>query len=108
MVNWHSAQYVVSLVTSVVNIVVPHALLGICTVYVVSLLQSAYEPFANLCKIHSFILVCGCSLKKKMFLSRKLLGLWGALEAIIFIWACRTNLAEKDDEARFLILTFYL
>ena len=43
-----------------------------------------------------------------MFLSRKLLGLWGALEAIIFIWACRTNLAEKDDEAGFLIFTFYL
>ena len=43
-----------------------------------------------------------------MFLSRKLLGLWGALEAITFIWACRTNLAEKDDEAKFLILTFYL
>ena len=43
-----------------------------------------------------------------MYLSRKLLGLWGALEAIIFIWACRTNLAEKDDEAGFLILAFYL
>ena len=40
--------------------------------------------------------------------SRKLLGLWGALEAITFIWACRTNLAEKDDEAGFLILAFYL
>ena len=43
-----------------------------------------------------------------MYLSRKLLGLWGALEAIIFIWACRTNLVEKDDEAGFLILAFYL
>ncbi len=38
--------------------------------------------------------------------SRKVLGLWGALEAIIFIWACRTNLAEKDDEAGILILAF--
>ena len=28
-------------------LVVPHALLGICTVYMVSLLQSAYKPFAN-------------------------------------------------------------
>ena len=43
-----------------------------------------------------------------MFLSRKLLGLWGALEAIIFIWACRTNLAEKDDEAGFLIFALFL
>ena len=36
MVNWHSVYYVVSLVISVVNIVVPHALLGIYTVYMVS------------------------------------------------------------------------
>ena len=43
-----------------------------------------------------------------MFWSRKLLGLRGALEAITFIWACRTNLAEKDDEAGFLILAFCL
>ena len=66
MVNWHSVWYVVLLVTSVVNIVVPHALLGIYTVYMVSLLQSAYKPLLtgnyNVCKIHSFILVCGCSL----------------------------------------------
>ena len=33
------------------------------------------------------------------------MGFWGALEAI---WVCRTNLAEKDVEARFLILAFYL
>ena len=31
MLNWPSVLYVVSLVTSVVKIVVPHALLGICT-----------------------------------------------------------------------------
>ena len=36
MLNWHSMLYVVLLVTSVVNIAVPHAPLGICTAYMVS------------------------------------------------------------------------
>ena len=61
MLNWYS---VVSLVTSVVNIVVPHALLGICAVYMVSNLHISLLLTGNynVCKIHSFILVCGCSL----------------------------------------------
>ena len=41
-------------------------------------------------------------------ITNKLLGLWEALEAIIFICVCRTNLAEKDDEAGLLILALYL
>ena len=67
MLNWHSMLYVVSLVTSVVNIVVPHVLLGICTVYMDSNLHISLLLTGNynVCKIHSFILVCGCSLKKK-------------------------------------------
>ena len=36
------------------------------------------------------------------------MGLWGALEAINFIWAYRINLAEKNDEVGFLIFTLYL
>ena len=51
----------------------------------------------------SVSVACCKQSRKKMFLNRKLLGLWGVLEAIIFIWVCRTNLVEKDDEALFLL-----
>ncbi len=44
-----------------------------------------------------FLLSVHVSLKKV----EKIIGGLGALEAIIFIWACRTKLAEKDDEAGF-------
>ena len=76
----------VSLVTSVVNIVVPHAAhfwvfaLYTWLVYynlhnIISLLLTGNY---NVCKIHSFILVCGCNLKKTKKKSNIIVGALGS------------------------------
>ena len=88
----------VSLVTLVVNIVVPHAFwvfalytwLAYYNLHISLLLTSNY----NACQIHSFILVCGCSLKKKQNLIR---GAFGSTWGHNFLWAHRMDQNEKFD-----------